>query len=154
MWENKLTSCYDSNTLVFEFHGAERKILDYPSGPDLIMCVHVKSLQLCPTLCDSVDCSQPGAFVLEILQARILEWFVCPPPGNLPDPGIKPISPALGGKFFATDITWEAQYDHNELDKRDREGIRVSGDGYVKQRLNVEIQKWKHFNLMKLILDF
>ena len=24
------------------------KILDYPSGPDLIMCVHAKSLQLCP----------------------------------------------------------------------------------------------------------
>ena len=31
-------------------------------------------LQLCPALCDLVDCSSPGSSVHEILQARILEW--------------------------------------------------------------------------------
>ena len=34
--------------------------------------------------------------------------FQCPPPGNLPDPGIKPISlmsPALAGGFFTTSTT-------------------------------------------------
>ena len=36
------------------------------------MCA--ESLQLCPTLCDPVDCSPPGSFVYGILQARILEW--------------------------------------------------------------------------------
>ena len=30
--------------------------------------------QLCPTLCDSVDCSPPRSSVHGILQARILEW--------------------------------------------------------------------------------
>ena len=30
-----------------------------------------------------------------ILQARILEWLPCPPPGDLPNPGIKPRSPTL-----------------------------------------------------------
>ena len=25
-----------------------------------------------------------------------------PPPGVLPDPGVKPVSPALAGKFFTT----------------------------------------------------
>ena len=30
-----------------------------------------------------------------ILQARILEWVACPPPGDLPNPGIKLRSPAL-----------------------------------------------------------
>ena len=29
-----------------------------------------------------------------ILQVRILEWVSCPPPGDLPDPGIEPESPA------------------------------------------------------------
>ena len=29
--------------------------------------------QLCPTLCDPMDCSPPGSFVHEISQARILE---------------------------------------------------------------------------------
>ena len=33
-----------------------------------------KSLQLCPTLCDSMDCSLPGFSVHGILQARTLEW--------------------------------------------------------------------------------
>ena len=33
-----------------------------------------KSLQLYPTLCDSIDGSPPGSSVTVILQARILEW--------------------------------------------------------------------------------
>ena len=35
----------------------------------------------------------------------------CPPPGDIPHPGIKPashISPALAGGFFTTSTTWEA----------------------------------------------
>ena len=38
----------------------------------LRLCMHAKSLQLCPTLCDRMDCSPPGFFVHEIFQARIL----------------------------------------------------------------------------------
>ena len=30
--------------------------------------------QLCPTLCDPMDCSLPGSSVHGILQARILKW--------------------------------------------------------------------------------
>ena len=36
----------------------------------------------------------------------------CPPPKDLPDPGIQPaslMSPALAGSFFTTSATWEAQ---------------------------------------------
>ena len=33
-----------------------------------------KSLQSCPTLCDPIDGSPPGAPVPGILQARTLEW--------------------------------------------------------------------------------
>jgi len=35
----------------------------------------------------------------------------CPPPGNLPYPGIKPVplkSPSLAGGLFTTSTTWEA----------------------------------------------
>ena len=52
------------------------------------------SLQLCPTLCDPMACSLPGSSVHGILQARTLKWVSCPPPGDLPDPGIEPVSPA------------------------------------------------------------
>ena len=41
-------------------------------------CMGVKCLQLCPTLCDPMDCSLPGSSVHEILQARILEWVAGP----------------------------------------------------------------------------
>ena len=37
----------------------------------------------------------------------------CPPPGDLPNPGIEPmslISPALAGRFFTTSATWEAPF--------------------------------------------
>ena len=37
----------------------------------------------------------------------------CPSPGDLPDPGIEPVSltsPALAGGFFTTRTTWEAPY--------------------------------------------
>ena len=40
------------------------------------MCV--KSLQLCPTLCDPMYYSLPGSSVHGILQARILEWVAMP----------------------------------------------------------------------------
>ena len=30
--------------------------------------------QLCPTLCDPMDCSLPGSFIHRIFQARVLEW--------------------------------------------------------------------------------
>ena len=41
-------------------------------------CVHAKSLQLCLTLCDAMDCSLPGSSVHGILQARMLEWIAVP----------------------------------------------------------------------------
>ena len=37
----------------------------------------------------------------------------CPPPGDLPDPRIRPMScmsPALAGRFFTTSATWEAYF--------------------------------------------
>ena len=38
----------------------------------------MKVTQLCPTLCDPMDCRLPGFSVHGILQARILEWVVNP----------------------------------------------------------------------------
>ena len=49
--------------------------------------------QSCLTFCDPMDCSLPGFSVCGIFQARTLEWVATP--GDLPDPGIEPRSPAL-----------------------------------------------------------
>ena len=40
-------------------------------------------IQLCPTLCNSMDCSSPGSSDHGILQARILEWVSIPFSGDL-----------------------------------------------------------------------
>ena len=40
-------------------------------------------------------CSPPGSSIHGIFQARILEWLPFPSPGDLPNPGIEPGSPAL-----------------------------------------------------------
>ena len=34
-----------------------------------------KLLRLCPTVCDPMDCSQPGFSDHGILQARVLQWI-------------------------------------------------------------------------------
>ena len=52
-------------------------------------------VESCPTLCDPMDCSLPGSSLHRILQARVLEWAAISFSGDLPDPGIKPRSPAF-----------------------------------------------------------
>ena len=37
-------------------------------------CCHLVA-HLCPTLCNPMDCSQPGSSVHGISQARVLEWI-------------------------------------------------------------------------------
>ena len=48
---------------------------------------HTKSLQLCLTLCDTMDRSPPGSSVHEISQARILDWVAMPSSRGSAQPG-------------------------------------------------------------------
>ena len=43
-----------------------------------LACVRAQSLQLCLTLCDSMECSPPGSTIYGILQARTVEWVAMP----------------------------------------------------------------------------
>ena len=63
----------------------------------MYVCVSVCVLvtQLCPTLWDPMDCSLPRCFVLGIFRLEFWSGLPFPSPGDLPDPGIKPRSPAL-----------------------------------------------------------
>ena len=44
------------------------------------------------------SCQDPPS--MGILQARILEWVPCPPPGDLPNPGIESRFPLIVGRSF------------------------------------------------------
>ena len=54
-----------------------------------------------------MNCSPPGSSVHGISQAKILERVAIPSP-DLPDPGIKPLSPALAGRLFTTESHQES----------------------------------------------
>ena len=58
------------------------------------------SCSICPTLCGPMDYSPPGSSVHGIFQERYWSGLPFPTPGDLPNPGIKPTSPALAGGFF------------------------------------------------------
>ena len=57
--------------------------------------VKVIVTKLCLTFCDPMDCSQPGSSVHGILQQEYWRGLTFPSPEDLPNPGIKPRSPAL-----------------------------------------------------------
>ena len=61
-----------------------------------------RKAQLCPTLCDTLDCSPPSSTVHGILQARILKQVTISFSRDLPDPGIETASPAMANGFFTT----------------------------------------------------
>ena len=76
----------------------------------LCMCVCAQSLQLCPNLCDPLDCSPPGCSVHGDSPGRntgvgshaLLQ-------GIFQTLGSNPhlMSPASAGGFFATSASWE-----------------------------------------------
>ena len=74
----------------------------------LLLLSRLSRVRLCATLW-TVACQAPlsAGFSKQEYWSRL----ACPPPGDLPYPGIKPsslMSPALAGGCFTTSATWEA----------------------------------------------
>ena len=76
VWVNSGNCCWTGRPCVLQFMGLPRVRHDWVAEltDDLHVCVHAKSLQLCPILCNLTECSLPGSSVHGLLQARILEW--------------------------------------------------------------------------------
>ena len=79
----------------------------------LCVCVCARLLSHVQLFSHSLDGSPPGSSVRGILQARVVERLLRPPPGkgDLPKPGVKPASltsPALAGRFLTTSAAGEA----------------------------------------------
>ena len=69
-----LSGGFDKSAQLFTWSRGELCIKRH-SKSSPVLC---RSLQPCPTLCDSMDCSWSGSSVFGILQARILEWVAMP----------------------------------------------------------------------------
>ena len=59
--------------------------------------------QSCPTLCDPMDYSPPGFSSMEFSRQECWSRLPFPSPGDLPDPGIEPRSPALQTDALASE---------------------------------------------------
>ena len=89
-----LCVCKETQDMIIAVTSGVERIFDSSEYPFFYhMCA--KLLQLCLTLCDPMDCSISGSSVHRFLQVRILEWVSFSPPGDLPNPGVKPGSPTL-----------------------------------------------------------
>ena len=78
------------------------------AATETMLCA--KSLQSCPTLCDPMDVAHQAPLSVRFSGKNTGVGCCASPPGNLPDPGIKPASltfPALAGRFFTTSATWQ-----------------------------------------------
>ena len=64
-----------------------------------ILCV-AKS---CLTLCDPMDCSCQAPLSMGFSRQEYWSGLPFPPPGDRPNPGIGPTSPALSGGFFTAE---------------------------------------------------
>ena len=74
---------------VFNLKSLQRKHIFHMFSQRIRICMHPKSLQLCPALCDPVDCGPLGSSLHGILQARILVWIAIPSSRDFTDPGIQ-----------------------------------------------------------------
>ena len=68
-----------------------------------------------------MDCSLPGFSIHGILQARVLEWVAIPSPGDLPDPGIEPRSPALEADALTSEPPGKPGDMHSDEEKTMKE---------------------------------
>ena len=64
------------------------------------LCLHTQS---CPTFCNPMDYSPQVPLSVGFLRQEYWSGLLFPPPGDLPDPEIKPTSLALAGGCFTTE---------------------------------------------------
>ena len=76
-----------------------------------LLCLHVKSLQCVWLFVTLWTVAHQTPLPMWFSRQEYWSGFSCPPPKDLPNPGIEPaslMSPALAGIFFTTWATWEA----------------------------------------------
>ena len=82
----------------------------------LCVCMHVCA-QSCLTLCSFMDCSPPVLLSMEFTRQEYWSALPFSPPGDLPDPGVKPVSRALASVFFTMCHLGSPSHSHTALNK-------------------------------------
>ena len=85
--------CCDGTSLIYQIRKSRMLVSPTPFRE----CSVVQSS---PALSHSMACSLPGSSVHGISQQEYWSGLPLPSPGDLSDPGIKPVSPILAGRVF------------------------------------------------------
>ena len=67
--------------------------------------------QLCSTPATPWTVAHQAPLSVGLSRQEYCSGLLCPPPGDLPNPGVEPVSltpPALAGGFFTASAPWEA----------------------------------------------
>ena len=70
--------------------------------------MHAKSLSHVQLFATLWTVAHQASLSIGFSRQEYCSGLPCPPPGDLPNLGIEPVSPALAGTFFTTSATWEA----------------------------------------------
>ena len=89
----------------FLFHGTSLRVIwEAPASPYIWFSTHLvlcSVSQSCPTLCNPMDCiAYQIPLSMGFSRQDYRSRLPFPPPGDLPNPGIKPRSPGLQADFY------------------------------------------------------
>ena len=97
--------------------GSGRRHRNYNIGHELVIAEIVfwvdricSDAQLCPTLCNPMDCIQPDSSVHWIFRQEYWSGLPFPSPGDLPHPAMEPGSPSLQVDSFPTEPPGKLYY--------------------------------------------
>jgi len=76
----------------------------------LFLCCCCRVTELCPALCDPVNCSPPGSCVQGISQARVLEWVAVSSSRGSSWPRDQTRVSCIGRRVLDLCATWEAMF--------------------------------------------
>ena len=91
------------NELRIQSLASIKRITRLINHKDLRMRCSSRVQQQCPTLCNSMDYSPRAPLSMGFPRQEYWSGLPFPSPGNLPNSGIEPLSPALAGRFFTTE---------------------------------------------------
>ena len=79
------------------------------------LCVHIHVLSRVQLFATPWTAAHRASLPMGFSRQEYQSGLPCPSPGTLPDPEMEPaslVSPALAGRFFTTNATWEALHLH------------------------------------------
>ena len=108
----------------------------------LLQCMEVKTeseaVHSCPTLTTSWTAAHQAPLSMGFSRQQYWSELPFPPPGDLPNSGIKPVSPALAGRFFPPEPPGKP-YATAKLTQH----MHLSQEMVESQSLKVNVGPWK-----------